>query len=95
MFCLVRCFFFMVLAVVVPCRYACVVLVVGVGLLGFRDPHGIRPLVYGAKLPKASGAAADAKTTHVLSSESVRCPRGVSGLGFVVGNLDSSRCTWV
>jgi len=49
-------------------RYACILLVAGVGILGFRDPHGIRPLVYGAKKPTAE----DPKTTHVLSSESVR-----------------------
>jgi amidophosphoribosyltransferase len=49
------------------CRYACILLVAGVGILGFRDPHGIRPLVYGTKKPTAE----DPKTTHVLSSESV------------------------
>ncbi|MEM8845439.1 MAG: amidophosphoribosyltransferase, partial [Pseudomonadota bacterium] len=29
--------------------YACVVMICGVGILAFRDPHGIRPLVYGVK----------------------------------------------
>ena len=27
--------------------YACVILINGVGLVAFRDPHGIRPLIYG------------------------------------------------
>ena len=29
--------------------YSCVSMVSGYGLLAFRDPHGIRPLVYGKK----------------------------------------------
>ncbi|MGR3914970.1 MAG: amidophosphoribosyltransferase [Gammaproteobacteria bacterium] len=48
------------------CRgaYAVVVMVVGVGILAFRDPFGIRPLVYGTK----SGDGGD---SHMFASESV------------------------
>jgi len=48
------------------CRgaYAVVVMVVGVGILAFRDPHGIRPLVYGVK----AGGGGD---SHMFASESV------------------------
>jgi amidophosphoribosyltransferase len=44
--------------------YAVVSLIVGHGLLGFRDPHGIRPLVIG-KRESAQGAE------YMLASESV------------------------
>ena len=48
------------------CRggYAVVALIVGYGVLGFRDPFGIRPLVYG-KRETAAG------TDYVIASESV------------------------
>lgn len=44
--------------------YATVVMVVGVGVLAFRDAHGIRPLVYGRKLTAAG-------VSHMFASESV------------------------
>lgn len=44
--------------------YACVALVLGYGLLGFRDPNGIRPLVLGARVT-------DTGTEYALASESV------------------------
>jgi amidophosphoribosyltransferase len=44
--------------------FACVAMIVGHGLLGFRDPHGIRPLVLG-KRESAQGEE------YMLASESV------------------------
>ncbi len=48
------------------CRgaYAVVAMIVGVGIVAFRDPCGIRPLVYGTK--KSASA-----TSHMVASESV------------------------
>ena len=41
--------------------YAVIIMILGYGILAFRDPHGIRPLVYGQKKGK----------NHMFSSESV------------------------
>src|SRR5581483_11700533 len=54
--------------------YAVVVLIVGFGILAFRDPHGIRPLVYGKR-------ETDAGPEHMLASESVAL--NVSGFKLV------------
>ncbi len=55
------------------CRgaYAVVAMITGVGIVGFRDPHGIRPIVYGERsTPEGS--------EYVIASESV----AIDCLGF-------------
>jgi amidophosphoribosyltransferase len=44
--------------------YAVVTMIVGVGILAFRDPHGIRPLVYGRR-------EGEKGLEHMIASESV------------------------
>lgn len=49
------------------CRggYVALVMISGYGIVGFRDPHGIRPLVYGKRINKQGDAE------YMLASESV------------------------
>lgn len=51
--------------------YACVAQIAGQGLLAFRDPLGIRPLIYGA-------AETETGTEYLIASESV----ALEGLGY-------------
>lgn len=53
--------------------YACVSMISGYGLLAFRDPHGIRPLVFGVR-------ETDGGSEWVFASESV----AITALGFDV-----------
>ena len=53
--------------------YACVSVIAGYGLLAFRDPNGIRPLIFGKREQKGS-------TEYIVASESV----AISALGFDV-----------
>ncbi len=54
------------------CRggYAVVALIVGIGLVAFRDPNGIRPLVLG-KREEGSATDSSSTTDYMVASESV------------------------
>jgi amidophosphoribosyltransferase len=51
--------------------YAAVVMIIGYGIVAFRDPYGIRPLIYGSNQTEAG-------TEYVVASESV----ALDALGF-------------
>ncbi len=53
--------------------YAVVAMITGYGILGFRDPHGIRPLVYGER-------DTDEGKEYIIASESV----AITSLGYRV-----------
>ena len=81
-------------AVMTKCKggYAGLYLVNGVGLVGFRDPHGIRPMVFGSRksprfettfdksgVPDTPARMANERTLdYVMASESV----AIDTLGF-------------
>ncbi|ARU64850.1 amidophosphoribosyltransferase [Histophilus somni] len=46
--------------------YACVAMMIGYGIVAFRDPNGIRPLVLGKREDEVSG-----KTEYMFASESI------------------------
>jgi len=53
--------------------YACTAMIAGYGIIGFRDPNGIRPLIYGKRETHAG-------VDYIVSSESVV----LDSLGFSV-----------
>lgn len=70
------------------CRgaYAVVAIISGHGMIGFRDPHGIRPLIYGQR------KGANGKMEYMLASESV----ALDALGFeVVRDLAAGEIVYV
>ncbi len=69
------------------CRggYAAVVMIIGVGIVGFRDPYGIRPIVYGER-------QTDKGTEYIISSESV----GIDALDFTfVRDIDPGEAVFI
>ena len=77
--------------------YAAIGMIPGYGIFGFRDPHGIRPLILGERTTKNG-------TKYMLASESV----GLTALGFKItrdvepgeaividrkGNVHSQQCS--
>ncbi len=53
--------------------YGVVAMITGHGLVGFRDPHGIRPLIYGSRETEQG-------TEYIIASESV----AITALGFKI-----------
>ena len=69
------------------CRggYAAVAMIPGFGVFGFRDPNGIRPVVYGKR-------ETDAGTEYVIASESV----ALDTLGFkLIADLAPGECVLI
>lgn len=58
--------------------YAGMYLINGIGLVGFRDPHGIRPMVFGSRTSKTMPSTPTSKLDYVMASESV----AIDTLGF-------------
>ncbi len=65
--------------------YAVVAMIIGHGVLGFRDPNGIRPLVIGIR-------QTDKGKEHMLASESV----ALDGLGFeILRDVGPGEAVWI
>lgn len=69
------------------CRgaYAAVAMITGYGIVGFRDPHGIRPIVYGKR-------ETDKGTEYMIASESV----ALDVLGFeLIGDIAPGEAVFI
>ncbi len=69
------------------CRgaYAATAMITGYGIVGFRDPHGIRPVVYGRR-ETADG------TDYIIASESV----ALDVLGFeLIGDIEPGEAVYI
>ncbi|KPJ92889.1 MAG: amidophosphoribosyltransferase [Gammaproteobacteria bacterium SG8_11] len=65
--------------------YACVAMITGFGIVGFRDPHGIRPIVFGKRETELG-------TEYIMASESV----AVQSLGFeLVRDIEPGEAVFV
>lgn len=70
------------------CRgaYAVVAMIIGYGIIGFRDPHGIRPVVFGER------DMGDGNKEYIIASESV----AITALGFnVVRDLEPGEAVFI
>ncbi len=66
--------------------YACVGMVAGLSVFGFRDPNGIRPLVLGQRTSE------DGQTEYMLASESV----SIEGVGYkTVRDIAPGEAIWI
>jgi len=69
------------------CRggYAAVAMIIGVGIIGFRDPFGIRPVVFGKKVTESG-------TEYLIASESV----GIEALDFtLIRDIDPGEAIFI
>ena len=69
------------------CRggYAAVAMIPGFGVFGFRDPHGIRPVVYGKRETEAGDE-------YIIASESV----ALDTVGFeLIGDVAPGECVFI
>ncbi len=65
--------------------YAVVAMIIGKGIVGFRDPYGIRPLCYGKR-------EAEGKTEYMITSESV----ALDVLGFeLIGDVLPGQAVYI
>ena len=70
------------------CRgaYAVVAMITGYGIVGFRDPNGIRPVVYGKRVHP------DGEVDYMIASESV----ALNSLGFeLVGDIAPGEAIYI
>ncbi|MDQ6646479.1 MAG: amidophosphoribosyltransferase, partial [Pseudomonadota bacterium] len=76
--------------------YACVALVLGYGLVAFRDPHGIRPLVLGERVTEEGHEYAVASESVAFDVLGFKCVRDIlPGEAVIItddGQLHSRRC---
>lgn len=66
--------------------YATVYFINGVGLVGFRDPHGIRPLVFGCRSTRVADAS-PAWTTEMIGNSSQKLDFAIASESVAIDTL--------